>query len=422
MRDTPYETRKLITSDPAHAKPLFRAPPAEIAPGVLMHADFSNTYALKTPTGLLLIDPGTMRGANSVHAAVRTWSREPVHTAVYTHGHVDHAFGLKYFHEAGERPEIVAQENCVGRFKRYTLTHGYNELINQRQFGSDKMRFPSTFDYPTKTFRDALALRFGSLDVMFHAAKGETDDHCYLWVPQKKYLFTGDLVIWRSPNCGNPQKVQRYPVEWVEALEAMAVLDAEYLFPGHGLVIHGRDAIRSVLGDTANYLRGIIEQVLVRLNRGEDPETIFHAVEADPELTRKPYLYEHYDHSKFIVRNLIRMWGGWWNGNAADLMPATEARQAAEIAALAGGVPALLTRGRAQLSTGDLEMACHTAEWATRAAPADRAAQEFKRDAYHARLEATPNLMMKGIYRAAMNDARVCLGEPRVQADAGLSL
>ena len=50
-----------------------------------------------------------------------------------------------------------------------------------------------------------------------------------------KVLFAGDMFIWASPNCGNPQKVQRYAEEWAAALRTMAALDAELLLPGHGL-------------------------------------------------------------------------------------------------------------------------------------------------------------------------------------------
>jgi alkyl sulfatase BDS1-like metallo-beta-lactamase superfamily hydrolase len=277
------------------------------------------------------------------------------------------------------------------------------------------MRFPDSFDWPTLTFRDGLTQHLGDLEVRYTAAKGETDDHCYLWLPQHRYLFTGDLIVWRSPNCGNPQKVQRYPVEWAQALETMAALEADWLFPGHGLAIKGRDAARRVLTETAQYLRGIIDQVLRRLNAGETPEEIFHAVASDPVLASRPYLRELYDHPKFIVRNLIRQWGGWWNGVAADLFPATMAAQAAEIAALAGGTAALVARGRALLAAGSLELAAHLAEWAARAAPADREAQALKRDVYAARIAATGNLMAQGIYRGAMNEARAALGEAPVE-------
>lgn len=415
-------TPAMVTEDPRGAKPRFSGPAEEVAPGVFMYSVFVNTYAMKTQDGLLLIDPGTMRGAASAHQAIRGWTGEPVHTIVYTHGHIDHAFGGKPFLAEGAVRNIVAQENCVGRFQRYSLTHGYNQIINQRQFGSDKLRFPDEFDWPTLTFRDGLVQSMGGLEIRYRAAKGETDDHCYIWVPEKSYLFSGDLIIWRSPNCGNPQKVQRYPIEWAEALEEMAALDAEWLFPGHGLVVHGRAEVRRVLTETARYLRHIIDQVVPLLNAGKSPEEIVASVDSDPELAARPYLLELYDHPKFIVHNLIRRWGGWWNGNAADLFPASSVRQAQEIAALAGGASALIARGRALLDQGDLDMACHVAEWAIRVAPDDRAALELKRDVYEKRGAATGNLMAQGIYRGAMNEALDALGQERAQRAGHQSL
>jgi len=125
---------------------------------------------------------------------------------------------------------------------------------------------------------------------------------------------------------------------------------------------------------------------------------------------------------KFIVRNLLRQWGGWWNGNMADLLPATWAAQAQEIATLAGGVAALVKRGRTLLAQGDTVMAAHLAEWATCATPTDREAQALKRDVYAKRLEETPVLMAQDIFRAAMNDAREALGEERVVPSGDLSL
>src|SRR5215831_7113396 len=414
----------MVTTNPQQtiAPPPRSAPPQEVAADLLLHKSFVNTYALRTQVGLLLIDPGFTQNAQSVYNAVRAWSQAPLHTVVYTHGHIDHAFGLQAFLDAGERPQIIAQENCPKRFQRYRLTHGLNTHINRRQFGNPELVFPNQFTWPTLTFRDTLVQQLGDLEVQYYAAKGETDDHCYVWIPTRSYLFTGDLILWQAPNCGNPQKVQRYPVEWAEALERMAGLGAEWLFPGHGLVVRGREAVRIVLTDTAAYLRTIIDQVLTRMNAGQTPEEIFHAVEPDSELATRPYLQARYDHPKFIVRNLLRQWGGWWNGNAADLLPATWAAQAQEIATLAGGVAALVRRGRMLLDQGDTVIAAHLAEWATRAVPTDREAQALKRDVYAQHLEATPVLMAQGIFRAAMNDAREALGEEPIVPSATIAL
>jgi glyoxylase-like metal-dependent hydrolase (beta-lactamase superfamily II) len=414
----------MVTSDPAHATLGFFGPPAEVAPDLFMHPAFVNTYALRTRDGLVLVDPGFTHTSGTVHDAVRRWSDAPLRVAVYTHGHVDHAFGLRAFLDAGERPDIVAQEHCAARFHRYGLMHGWNARINQRQFALPRPMFPNQFDPPTLLVRARAVQRLGEVSLEYTAAKGETDDALWVWVPERRYLFTGDLIIWQAPNCGNPQKVQRYPEEWADALETMAGCDAEWLFPGHGLAVQGRDAVRTVLTETARYLRVIVDEVRRRMNEGELPEDIFHAVDPDPELATRPYLRATYDHPKFIVRNLLRLWGGWWNGNAAELLPATPARQAAEIAELAGGIAAIVARGRTLLDAGDATTATHLAEWATRADPEDRDAQAFKRDVYARRLDEAESLMARGIFRAAMHDAQRALGEEPTQTveAAGMAL
>jgi len=413
----------MITTDPLTASPNFFADPHEVAPGVLLFSNFVNNYAVTLDDQLVVIDPGFEHLALVFHEAVRQWTQAPLKTVVYTHGHADHAFGAQPFLDRGERPDIIAQENCLARFRRYERTHGWNARINQRQFSLPQPMFPHRFVWPNLTFRQRLVQRVGACTLECTAARGETDDACYVFIPERRYLFCGDLIVWMSPNCGNPQKVQRYPEEWATALEEMAGLEAEYLFPGHGLVVKGRAAVRTVLLDTAKYLRVLIDQVLERMNRGESPEEIFHAVEPDPELGRRPYLLPHYDHPKFIVRNLLRLWGGWWNGNAADLLPARWEQQAAEIVRLAGGVERIVVRARELLAAGETKLAAHLAEWATRAHPESRAAQELKRDVYAQRLAEEPSLMAQGIYRAAMNDARCALGEePLPGLPSGLGL
>ena len=414
----------MVTEDPLRAEPAFFGDPAEVAPGVFMVPAFVNTYALRTGAGLVLVDPGFTHTSTAVRDALRTWSSESLRVAVYTHGHADHAFGLRAFLEAGETPEIIAQEACVARFERYRRMHGLNARINQRQFALPAPMFPERFDPPTRLVRDRLVQRVGDTTIELHAAKGETDDALWIWVPERRALFTGDLVIWQAPNCGNPQKVQRYPEEWAEALEAMAGREAEWLFPGHGLAVRGREAVRMVLTDTARYLRVIVDQVRSRMNAGETAEDIFHAVEPDAELATRPYLRATYDHPKFIVRNLLRLWGGWWNGNAAELLPATPARLAEEIAELAGGVAALVKRGRELLLSDETATASHLAEWATRAEPSNRDGQALKRDVYAARLAGAESLMARGIFRAAMHDAQRVLGEEPTQVieTKGMSL
>ncbi len=377
----------------------------EIAPGVLLHAGASNNYVLETGEGLLVIDPGHQSLRDSFHRSVREWSSTSVHTVAYTHGHVDHTTGFGRFLEDGERPQVVAQENCTARFARYRLTRGFNEHINRRQTANPNLEFPSEFLAPTLTFRETLTQRIGDLEVVYCAVLGETDDNCTIWIPSRRMLFVGDLATWKVPNSGNPLKVQRYPVEWAAALEEMAGYGAKWLCPGHDLVLRGEALIRAFLLDQAGYLRSIIDQVLERMNAGQSTDEIVHGVVPDPKFASLPHIRTVYNHPQFIVRDLLRYWGGWWDGEGATLLPALRCEQAIEIVRLAGGVAPVIERAQALVQLGDLALACHLADWATIAEPESLPAQELKRDVYRERAECEAYGMPAGFFRSEVLDA-----------------
>jgi glyoxylase-like metal-dependent hydrolase (beta-lactamase superfamily II) len=146
---------------------------------------------------------------------------------VFTHGHVDHVFGVApYDQEAAAKgwqaPVVVAHEAVAARFERYARTAGYNAVINRRQFGLDELEWPADYRYPDRVYRDRDSFSCGGLTFELRHALGETDDHTWVFVPERRVLCPGDLFVWVSPNAGNPQKVQRHPAEWAAALREMA--------------------------------------------------------------------------------------------------------------------------------------------------------------------------------------------------------
>ena len=212
--------------------------------------------------------------------------------------------------------------------------------------------------------------------------KGETDDHTWVWLPDRKTLCTGDLFIWASPNCGNPQKVQRYPREWALALREMAALGPELLLPGHGWPIAGADRIQQALGDTAALLDHLVDATLALMNEGARLDDIVHTVRAPAELLERPYLRPVYDEPEFIVRTVWRLYGGWYDGNPAHLKPAPDAVLAAELASLVGGAGVLADRAEALAAEGDLRLAGHLAELAVQAAPDDAGAHRVRAEVF----------------------------------------
>ncbi|MEV3859765.1 alkyl sulfatase dimerization domain-containing protein [Streptomyces sp. NPDC050095] len=374
---------------------------------------FANVTAFDTSDGVVLVDSGDFRTATQLHAAVREFGAGPVRSVVYTHGHVDHVFGVFPFDkEAAEtgtaRPEVVAHEAVPARFDRYIRTAGYNSWINRRQFGVPSLEWPTTYRYPDTVYRDRLTLRQGELTFELVHARGETDDHTYVWVPEVKALCTGDLFIWNTPNAGNPQKVQRYPEDWARALRAMQELGAELLLPGHGVPIVGAARVHRALDDTARLLESLCEQTRALMNAGHRLDAVIHGVKVPEELLSRPYLHPAYDEPEFVVRNLWRLWGGWYDQNPAHLKPAPEASVAAEYARAAGGAPALAARALELLAQGEVRLASHLAETAALAAPSDREVARARAEVFEQRALKETSTMARGVFNwAAAESAAV---------------
>ena len=152
-------------------------------------------------------------------------------------------------------------------------------------------------------------------------------------------------MIWAFPNAGNPQKVQRYPAEWAAAMRAMAAKEAELFLPAHGLPIAGKERIKGVLTDVADALEFLVQETVSRMNEGMRLDDIVHEVKLDPAYLEKPFMQPTYDEPEFVVRNIWRLYGGWYDGNPAHLKPARDSDPAAAVAQL----PAVPTPWQSEL-------------------------------------------------------------------------
>jgi len=390
---------------------------SEVADGLAVVESFSHVVAFRTEDGLVLFDTSLDSLAPACLVSLRGWSDAPIRSIIYTHGHRDHAAGTRTYLDEAEargdaRPEIVGHENVALRFDRYELTDGYNAVINARQFGDrgspgqSADTFFADWVRPDRSYRSEDTLAYGGADFVLHHGKGETDDHTWTWVPEHRAVCAGDFFIWVFPNAGNPQKAQRYPREWVDALRAMAATDPELFLPAHGLPIAGKERIQRVLRGVADTLEELVREVLERMNAGQALDTIVHEVRVPQAVLDQPWMQPVYDEPEFVVRNIWRLYGGWYDGNPARLKPPPDSDLAREVAALAGGVDNLLRRVSELAATGDLRLAAQVAEWAVQAAPQDASAHGARAEVYAARRAEEPSLMAKGIFRAAEEDSR----------------
>lgn len=373
----------------------------EIAAASWFVSSFANVTAFGTDAGLVLVDTGSFVLAEPTRQVLRKATTAPVHTAVWTHGHVDHCFGVELYEREPTGPpvHVIAHTAVPRRFERYALTRGWNQAINGRQFQTG-VPFPGEFRAPDELVVDRKTLEVGGRRFELAHALGETDDHLWVHVPDAGVICTGDLFIWASPNCGNPQKVQRFPREWARALRAMDALGAEVLAPGHGVPIWGAAAVHRALDETASFLETLVEQVLALMNQGATLDRVLAEVAVPPALLARPYLSPVYDEPEFVVRNLYRLYGGWWDGNPANLKPAREVDLAKELCALAGGAAVLAGRAEALAASGELALAAHLVELAATALP-EPEILALRKAIYTRRAEGERSQMARGVFTSA---------------------
>jgi alkyl sulfatase BDS1-like metallo-beta-lactamase superfamily hydrolase len=405
-----------------------------------MVESFSHVVTWNSGDGLVCFDTSHINTGQQVVDSIRSWSSDPFNALVYTHGHVDHvggsvAFGANAAALGHQAPRVIGHINVQQRFDRYRYTNDWNVAINARQFGGirgdvnsimNDLRpadgAPRLSDFIPRNTLDTTdvvdkfaSMKFGDTEVEFHHGRGETDDHLWSWFPEKKWIASGDFVIWNFPNAGNPQKVQRWPIEWAAALRDMIAKGPELLLPAHGLPIAGKERIARVLDEIATALENLVRDVVTMMNAGETLNTIIHTVRVPEATLGKPYLRPLYDEPEFVVRNIWRLFGGWWDGAPSRLKPSPDEVLAVELASLSGGADVLMRRAAELAASGDLRLACHLADFAGWAAPDEPEIHQMRAEIYETRRKSETSLMSKGIFKGAMRESekivKAALGE-----------
>jgi alkyl sulfatase BDS1-like metallo-beta-lactamase superfamily hydrolase len=371
----------------------------------LIRMPIVNAVLFETDEGLVLVDTGMAPAGPAILNSIKAVSDAPLHTVIYTHGHVDHAYGTWALVENGATPEIVAHEALPDRVRRYMRLRGsIGRYMSQpvEQLPADE----DDFVWPTRTFRDRLELTIGGevFELVHH--RGETDDQLYVWVPGRKAIATADYYQGFLPNAGNGKRVQRYVEEWAVALREMAALEPELLLPAHGAAIEGTREIQEALGVHAEALEYIVAHTLRGLNAGLRQDQVFESLVLPEHLASHPLLNVQYVTPKDISKMVIKQYVGWWDDLPSRWTPAPLEVEARKLVALAGGIEPFVSEARS-LIEHDVKLACHLADWAWLAEPENPMVLALVMEVYRARiLDPASNVQEILAYIDAMTAAR----------------
>ena len=189
-----------------------------------------NTYFIDGPKKIL-IDPGHHHLLSHVrdHLATLSAAFDDIDVAMITHGHPDHLEGMRTFKGTSTLTAIHKLE--------------WDFLQQQIQFGASM---------PLMDFEPDILLQDGELIIgddlfkVIHTPGHSPGSFCLYW-PDRKALFTGDVVF--SQGVGRTDLPGGDGQALKESIRSISSLEVEYLLPGHGPTISGRDLVKSNFSD-----------------------------------------------------------------------------------------------------------------------------------------------------------------------------
>ena len=176
----------------------------------------------------VIVDPGHQHLVKSLITLMEKDGNrfEDVRVIIATHGHPDHLEAIQTFARAGVQ---VAMHEDEWKFLREVGGQFY------RAMGVEMPDLKISF------FLREGELKLGSKTFQVIHTPGHSPGSISLYWPEKKALFTGDVVfpmgVGRTDFPGGDGGLLR------DSIERLSRLDAEYLLSGHGEVIKGRQNI-----------------------------------------------------------------------------------------------------------------------------------------------------------------------------------
>lgn len=241
---------------------------AGVRPDSSRYPVMGNTTFVLGDDGVIVFDGGGLPAmADQVIDKIRSLTDDPVSHVVISHWHGDHHFGVHRFTEAFPDVRIVAHRftdrvlhspriQYIDRDRKFAEERlpAYRKMVDTglhpdgnevsetsmrfyRQIVDDGATLQADFPRaritaPDVVFDERHVIRSGDLVVeLLHLGHGNTEGDIVMWLPHRKIVAAGDLVVLPSPYAFNVP-----PRPWAETLRRLNGLGYTTLVPGHGAI------------------------------------------------------------------------------------------------------------------------------------------------------------------------------------------
>jgi len=322
----------------------------------------SSASWVKTTDGIVLVDtllnPGV---AGKMKEKIQETGGGPIKHIIYTHHHLDHIGGASVFMD--DNPEVIGHRFLPEDIEKYQILKEHRARIGSIQFNIpyDVKRYDVKkslqFVPPTRLFDESMTFSLGDKTFELYHARAETDDAVWVYVPEIKAVFGGDLAVTGFPGIGNPYKPTRFTLPWIRTLEAMRDKKPELLIAHGGEAVVQGDDLKELFDVAIEGISSIHDQVVDCINQDMPINEMIHAVKLPDHLKDHRYLQFVYSRPEFAVQNIYRWYHGYFDHNPAHLLPRPDSEVNTEIFNLIGDTGVILSRSTELFKKGQAQLA-----------------------------------------------------------------
>jgi alkyl sulfatase BDS1-like metallo-beta-lactamase superfamily hydrolase len=338
----------------------------------------ANASWVKTSEGIVVIDTLLNRTTGTrMKEKVDEMGGGLVKVIIYTHHHNDHVGGARAF--LSDNPEIIGHRFLPEDLEKYLILREHRARIASIQFNVPYApeRAPHYVE-PTRMYDTSMVFTLGDKTFELYHARAETDDATWVFVPELKTAFVGDLIIMGFPNIGNPFKPTRFALSWARALEAVREKSPDMVIAHGGRAVYKGSEAMEVLDVNIEGIHAIHDQVVQFINQDMPVDEMIHAVRLPDHLKNHRFLKFTYSRPEFAVYNIYRWYHGYFDHNPAHLLPRPEKEVNREIYDLIGDGERILNRSKTLHEIGQSQLALQVLDVLLKQNPDHREARTLR--------------------------------------------
>jgi cyclase len=236
--------------------------------------NMSNNCYIKAVDSYILIDAGpTYQFAKQAYEAMAKIEKLPVSMVINTHAHDDHWLGSSFYKETFNA-KLLGTSN-IDNFKEGDKTRMHHLLTHEIMKNTKIIKLDQQIKDVTN-----ITVNNKKLTIMPVGTKAHSPEDLFVYMPDEKVLFSGDLVMNGRITSNREGSV----IGQLKALDMIESQGWDVLVPGHGF-----DTSKTAMDDAKLYFKLLKQRVLEAVEEDVGANAVTKVVKLEEFKNHKMY-------------------------------------------------------------------------------------------------------------------------------------